>query len=92
MQYGGLVDDGFLGDGLCHILYGQVCGDKSHAQRSVHKYHQRFLSFAQAVFDIFCVSGEVEEVALDIVFVDGRCHEHVVEFRPVVGHGLVESL
>ena len=71
MKDGSLFDYALLGDGFSHVAYGQVCGGESHSQRSVHKYHQRLVAFAHAVFDILGVSGEVEEVALDVVFVDG---------------------
>ena len=89
---GGFLHDGVLCYGACHLADGQMGGDKSHTQSLVHQYHERLLAVAHTVFDVFGVSAEVERVVLYGAFVYRGGHQHVIKFRPVVGHGAVESL
>ena len=90
VENGCLLNDSFLGDGLCHVLNGQVGSHQSYAQGFVHQNHEGFLAFAHTGLDILRVSRKLKFWTLDGGLVDGRRDQYVVQFVSEVGHRLVE--
>ena len=91
MEDFGFLHNGFLVDGSCHILDGQMCGDQCHPQVLVEQYHQCLLVLSYPLLNIFGMSAEVESFALDIVLVDRSSHQHVITIVLVVFHGALQG-
>ena len=92
VEYGGLLHDGILGYRPGHVFQRQVCRYERHPHAAVHQYHEGLAAFANAVFYVFRVAAELEQLALYVLLVYRRGDEHVVQVSPVVGHGPVEGL
>ncbi len=86
-----LIGDGLGGDFACYSREGVVDGDEGNAQVFATHYHHGVTAFAETLFEILGVAGEVEFLAVDGVFVDGSGDEYVDEAVAEVGDGAFEG-
>ena len=67
-------------------------GGQGNTHHAVHQNHHGFLSLASAVLYVFGMAGELELVALDAMFVDGGCNQHVNQSLFVILNGGFKAL
>ena len=85
-----LLYDSVLSNSIGHLADRKVCRYQSHTQRAVHQHHQGLLTFAHTGLNVFGVSGELELLTLDGVFVDRCGYQHINQSGTVVDDGTLQ--